>query len=85
VSFTPECCPPRTTCLEIRELIDDEASGGLVVTPGNVPGMANGLERLIKERDLRVRLGDAGRQSVRRFSPASIIDRREAPFTLLER
>ena len=69
----------------IRELIDDEVSGGLVVTPGNVPGMANGLERLMKDRDLRDRLGEAGRQSVRRFSPDSVIDRWEALFALLER
>jgi glycosyltransferase involved in cell wall biosynthesis len=69
----------------IRELIDDEVSGGLVVTAGNVPGMAAGLERLIKDRDLRVRLGEAGRQSVRRLSPDSVVDRWEALFTLLSR
>jgi glycosyltransferase involved in cell wall biosynthesis len=69
----------------IRELIDDEVSGGLVVTPGNVPGLAAGLERLIKDRDLRVRLGEAGQQAVRRFSPDSIVDRWEALFKLLER
>jgi len=69
----------------IRELIDDEVSGGLVVTAGNVPGMAAALERLIKDRDLRVRLGEAGQQSVRRFTPEHIIDRWESLFTLLER
>jgi glycosyltransferase involved in cell wall biosynthesis len=69
----------------IRELIDDEVSGGLVVTAGNVPGMAAALERLIKDRDLRVRLGEAGQESVRRFTPEHIIDRWESLFDLLER
>ncbi|BFU42308.1 glycosyltransferase [Krasilnikovia sp. MM14-A1004] len=69
----------------IRELIDDEVSGGLVVTAGNVPGMAAALERLIKDRDLRVRLGEAGRESVQRFTPDSIVDRWEALFALLDR
>ena len=69
----------------IRELIDDEVSGGLVVTAGNVPGFAAGLERLIKDGELRKRLGSAGQQSVRRFTPDSIIDRWEALFALLER
>jgi glycosyltransferase involved in cell wall biosynthesis len=69
----------------IRELIDDEVSGGLVVTTGNVPGMAAALERMIKDRDLRGHLGRAGQQSVRRLSPDSIIDRWEALFALLDR
>ncbi len=69
----------------VRELIDDEVSGGLVVSAGNVPGLATALERLIKDRDLRVRLGEAGQQSVRRLSPNSIVDRWEALFALLER
>ncbi|RZU50272.1 glycosyltransferase involved in cell wall biosynthesis [Krasilnikovia cinnamomea] len=69
----------------IRELIDDEVSGGLVVTAGNVPGMAAALERLMKDKDLRVRLGEAGRESVQRFTPDSIVDRWEALFALLDR
>ncbi|MBW6433142.1 glycosyltransferase [Actinoplanes hulinensis] len=69
----------------IRELIDDEVSGGLVVTPGNVGGFANGLGRLIEDHDLRVRLGSAGRESVQRFTPDSIVDRWESLFALLDR
>ncbi|MBO3740471.1 glycosyltransferase [Actinoplanes flavus] len=69
----------------IRELIDDEVSGGLVVTPGNVSGFAIGLNRLIEDRELRVRLGSAGRESVQRFSPDSIVDRWESLFALLDR
>jgi glycosyltransferase involved in cell wall biosynthesis len=73
-------CAPGVT-----ELIEDEVSGGLVVTPGNVPGMAAALERLIKDRDLRGRLGEAGQRSVQRYSPDHILDRWEALFALLER
>ncbi|GGN16593.1 glycosyltransferase involved in cell wall biosynthesis [Actinoplanes campanulatus] len=69
----------------IRELIDDEVSGGLVVTPGNVGGFASGLDRLIEDHDLRVRLGSAGRESVQRFTPDSIVDRWESLFALLDR
>jgi glycosyltransferase involved in cell wall biosynthesis len=69
----------------IRELIEDEVAGGLVVTAGNVSGLAAALERLMKDRDLRVRLGEAGRQAVQRFSPESIVSSWEALFALLER
>jgi glycosyltransferase involved in cell wall biosynthesis len=68
----------------IRELLEDEVSG-LVVNPGNVPGFAAALERLIKDRDLRERLGQAGNVSVRRFMPDSVVDRWEALFELLDR
>ena len=68
----------------IRELVEDEVSG-LVVNPGNVPAFAAALERLIKDRDLRRRLGQAAHGSVGRFLPDAIIDRWEALFELLER
>ena len=69
----------------IRELIHDEVSGGLVVTAGNVPGFAAGLHRLIEDRELRGRLGAAGRESVQRFTPDSIVERWESLFALLDR
>jgi len=68
----------------IRELIDDEESG-LVITPGNVLAFATALERLMKDRDLRVRMGQRARESVQRFSPDVIVDRWEALFDLLYR
>ncbi|SDT76405.1 glycosyltransferase [Actinoplanes derwentensis] len=77
VSF--DCAPG------IRELIDDDVSGGLVITSGNVPGFADALSRLIEDHDLRVRLGAAGRETVQRYTPDSIMDRWEALFTLLDR
>jgi glycosyltransferase involved in cell wall biosynthesis len=68
----------------VRELVDDEVNG-LLVNPGNVPGFAAALERLIKDRDLRERLGQAGNSAVERFQPDAVIDRWEALFELLER
>jgi glycosyltransferase involved in cell wall biosynthesis len=68
----------------VRELLEDEVSG-LVVNPGNVPGFAAALERLIKDRNLRERLGQAGNGSVQRFLPDTVVDRWEALFALLER
>jgi glycosyltransferase involved in cell wall biosynthesis len=68
----------------VRELVDDEVNG-LLVNRGNVPGFAAALERLIKDRDLRERLGQAGSSSVERFRPDPVIDRWEALFELLER
>jgi glycosyltransferase involved in cell wall biosynthesis len=68
----------------IRELVEDDVSG-LVVNRGNVPAFAAALERLIKDRDLRGRLGQAAQLSVGRFLPDTIVDRWEALFDLLER
>jgi glycosyltransferase involved in cell wall biosynthesis len=68
----------------IRELAEDDVSG-LVVNPGNVPAFAAALERLIKDRDLRERLGQAAQVSVARYLPDAILDRWEALFELLER
>jgi glycosyltransferase involved in cell wall biosynthesis len=68
----------------VRELVDDERNG-LLVNPGNVPGFAAALERLMKDRDLREQFGQAGNEFVGRFLPDTVIDRWEALFELLER
>jgi glycosyltransferase involved in cell wall biosynthesis len=78
-AVTFDCAPG------IRELVEDGVSGGLVVTAGNVPGFAAALDRLITDRELRGRLGAAGRETVQRYTPDSIIDRWEALFALLDR
>lgn len=53
-----------------------ESSGaGLVVTPGDIFGLAAAVERLAKDAVLRQSLGQAGRQAaVARFSRARIVD-----------
>jgi glycosyltransferase involved in cell wall biosynthesis len=68
----------------VRELVDDQGNG-LLVNPGNVPGFTAALERLIKDRDLRERFGQEGKDMVGRFLPDSVIDRWEALFELLDR
>jgi glycosyltransferase involved in cell wall biosynthesis len=68
----------------IRELLEDEFSG-LLVNPGNVPGFAAALERLMKDYDLRRRLGGQAQKSVDRFSPDAVVDRWEHLFELLHR
>jgi glycosyltransferase involved in cell wall biosynthesis len=49
----------------IPELIQGGVTG-LLVEPGDLDGLANGLERLIGDADLRHRLGEAGQARVRR-------------------
>ncbi|HET6533821.1 MAG TPA: glycosyltransferase family 4 protein [Actinoplanes sp.] len=68
----------------VRELLEDEVSG-LLINPGNVPGFAAALERLIKDPDLRGRLGGQARESVGRFSPEAVVGRWEQLFELLHR
>ncbi|NHC13445.1 glycosyltransferase family 4 protein [Motilibacter deserti] len=52
-----------TTAGAITELVRAEHNG-LVVEPGDVDGIANGLRRLALDRELRDRLGQAGRATV---------------------
>jgi glycosyltransferase involved in cell wall biosynthesis len=66
----------------IRELVTHEEDG-LLVTPGNTAEFADALELLMRDHDLRARLGEAGRSSVRRFSTRRIVDRWERMFTLM--
>lgn len=49
----------------IPELIRDEVTG-LLAEPGDIDGLAIRLERLIRDADLRTRLGEAGQARVRR-------------------
>ena len=49
----------------IPELIQGGVTG-LLVEPGDVDGLAAGLERLIRDADLRRNLGEAGQARVRR-------------------
>jgi glycosyltransferase involved in cell wall biosynthesis len=73
-----ECAPG------VRELLGDEEAGLLAPT-GDVPALTAALERLMKDRDLRVRLGGTAKESVRRFLPEKVVDRWEELFAFLER
>ena len=48
-------------------VVDGET--GLVVEPGDIPGLRDALERLLDDRELRLRLGEAGRErAIERFA-----------------
>lgn len=47
----------------VPEMVRDRQNG-LLVTPGDVEGLANALESLLGDRQLRARLGEAGRRTV---------------------
>ena len=54
----------------IPELVEDGTTG-ILVAPGDVAGFAQAVKRLLEDRDLRLRMGAAGRaRALRLFSPA---------------
>lgn len=67
----------------VRELLT-EGRDGIIVVPGNTTEFAAALGRLISDADLRDTLGETARKSVRRHDPATIVDRWEKQFTILE-
>lgn len=56
----------------IPEIIID-GRNGLLVAPGDVDALANALRKLIKDKELRERLGRAGQVDARRFNVDSAI------------
>jgi glycosyltransferase involved in cell wall biosynthesis len=67
----------------VRELLTD-GQDGLIVTPGNTVEFAAALDRLMDDARLRDSLGEAARESVRRYAPDAIIDRWERQFALVD-
>jgi glycosyltransferase involved in cell wall biosynthesis len=58
----------------LLDLVSDGVTG-IHVPPGDVPALRAALERLLADRELRRRLGEAGRERVReRFSWAAVTD-----------
>ena len=68
----------------VRDLIT-EGVDGLLARPGDTPGLAAALERLIADPGLRERLGGAAPPSARRFQAGAVLDRWERLFDLLHR
>ena len=55
----------------VSELVDDGMTGYLV-EPGDLDAMTAALSKLVEDRELRHRLGDAGRERARLlYDPAS--------------
>lgn len=53
----------------IPEMVED-GSSGILVEPGDAPGFADALERLLRDPGLRARMGQTGRELAEsRFSP----------------
>ncbi len=73
--------PVITTGLPaIRELVQHDQTG-LLAEPGDTPSLTHSLDRLLQDAHLRVRLGDSGREWVRREFAADInIARLSAAF-----
>ncbi len=68
----------------VREMLTDGVDG-IVVPPRNVAALADGLDRLMADEDLRRAYGAAARRSVTRFAPQQVLDAWEAVFAVVER
>ncbi|MEU8352980.1 glycosyltransferase [Streptomyces sp. NPDC048845] len=68
----------------VREIVRD-GEDGLLAPPGNTTALAERLGRLMSDRALRDRMGEAARENVRRYAPERIVARWEELFAFLER
>ncbi len=68
-------------CAATRELIQNEENGLLVPDQDRVGAMAGGLERLLRDADLRVQLGTKARLSARRFETGAVMQQWENLIT----
>ncbi|MCX4778365.1 glycosyltransferase [Streptomyces sp. NBC_01264] len=68
----------------VREIVT-HGEDGLLARLGNTIELAGQLERLMADRELRDRLGDAAFHNVQRYSSVEITDRWEELFSFLER
>lgn len=68
----------------VREMVTDGVDG-IVVPPRNVAALADGLDRLMADPELRRTYGAAARVSISRFAPDQVLARWEAAFDLVER
>ncbi|MGH9200662.1 MAG: glycosyltransferase family 4 protein [Vicinamibacterales bacterium] len=64
-----------SNCGGLAEIIED-GHMGFLVPPGDVPALAQGLTRLLGDRDRAERMGRAGRQvALHRFSEETLVNR----------
>ncbi|MGW8330325.1 glycosyltransferase [Streptomyces sp. NPDC055897] len=67
----------------VHEIISD-GEDGLLAPPGNTPELARQLGKLMADKDLRDRMGEAARVNIQRYSTDKIVARWERLFALLE-
>jgi glycosyltransferase involved in cell wall biosynthesis len=68
-AYLPVVSSDNTGCLELVE----DGVNGVVVPQGNVEALASGMSRLIRDPDLRVRMGAEGRRRVEQDFSASVV------------
>ncbi|NBM17860.1 glycosyltransferase [Streptomyces sp. GC420] len=68
----------------VREIIDDGVDG-LLAPLGNTSELARRLDRLMADKALRDRMGEAARRNVQRYTTEEIVHRWESLFAFLER
>jgi glycosyltransferase involved in cell wall biosynthesis len=66
----------------LREVVTD-GKDVVVVAQGLVPGLADGLRRLMADEELRRSMGAAARETARRYS--AVVDDWEELFAVVER
>jgi glycosyltransferase involved in cell wall biosynthesis len=73
-------CIGFSDCLGTNELIEDGATGILVDPTERVKNLAEAINMLIDNADLRERMGEAGRERVLAYAPENINDLWEMTF-----
>lgn len=79
-------CAIPVIATDIRGCREEVVQGqtGLLVPPGDTPKLADALNMLVRDRDLRRALGDAGRmRAVEHFDESRVLDVQERVFRAL--
>ena len=56
---------------------------GFIVPPGDAQALCGAIARLLADSELRIRMGEAGKERVRSFQAQSVVERLEAVYTRL--
>jgi glycosyltransferase involved in cell wall biosynthesis len=67
----------------IPEIVENEVTG-LLITPGDIDGLANAMRILLSDLSLRVRMGDTARKRIEeRYMPHRIVPQLEKLYVKL--
>lgn len=76
-------CGVPTVATRVGGIVDvvDDAKTGILVEPGDVSSLASAIIRLLKDKDLRERLGKAGKEKIdSKFSAKTMVRRIEEVY-----